>query len=74
MYTSFFLSGTRAVWKDNFGVDADHADSRTTKLYDRRQQVLLREDLIKADPEAALHKLRRCGYLRLAAIAGFSSL
>ncbi len=24
---------------------ADHADSRTTKLYDRRQQVVLREDV-----------------------------
>ncbi len=24
---------------------ADHADSRTTKLYDRRQQIVLREDV-----------------------------
>jgi len=24
---------------------ADHADSRTTKLYDRRQQIVLREDM-----------------------------
>src|ERR1700736_6386097 len=24
---------------------ADHADSRTTKLYDRRQQIFLREDV-----------------------------
>jgi len=24
---------------------ADHADSRTTKFYDRRQQIVLREDV-----------------------------
>jgi hypothetical protein len=26
-------------------MSVDHADSRTTKLYDRRQQIVLREDV-----------------------------
>ena len=47
---SFRATGITVYLENNGTLEAaqniaDHADSRTTKLYDRRQQVVLREDV-----------------------------